>query len=365
MKKLKIIFSQYDDLKNPFYAGGGSLAVHEIARRFARNADVTVLTGNYKDAKDGFIDGVYYKRIGLPFAGPKFGQIIHHLLHPFNVKKLNHDIWLESFTPPFSVSLTPLYAKKPVIGLVHMLSGKEMRRKYKIPFNWIENLGLKKYKYFIVMNKTDRMSILKTNPNAIVKVIGNGINLPQIAGNKTPRHILFLGRIEISQKGLDLLIKAYALNQKKIILPLVFAGTGSDKEIKSLKKLINDNGLNNKVFLAGKVEGKKKSELLNRSMFVVVPSRQESFSITALEAISYGKPVISFDIDGLAWLPPDCRLISKKEDVKDFANLMYKLYSNKSLREKMSFKSVIFSKSFSWEKKFKAYSDFVNEVLLN
>lgn len=363
MKRLKIIFSEYDDINNPYYGGGGAFAVHEIAKRFAKNANVSVVNGNYNGAKDGKIDGVNYKRIGLSFAGPKIGQLIFHFILPFMVKKIEHDIWIESFTPPISTSFIPLFTNKPVIGLVHMLSGTDMRRKYRLPFDWLESIGLKKYKYFIVMNEADKEYILKINRRARVEVIGNGVDLPGRVGRVELQHILYLGRIEVNQKGLDLLIKAYSDKKDKIKIPLFIAGSGSEKEITVLQRLIDRYGLGEKVKLAGKVEGKQKADLLKKSLFVVVPSRQESFSITALEAISFGKPVISFDISGLSWLPRSCRLVSKREDTKIFGNLMHKLYSNKSLRKSMSKSALEFSKKFSWEKKFVSYYEFITKVL--
>ena len=363
MRKKRIVFSQYDDIKNPHYAGGGAYAVHEIAKRSAKNYKVTVVTGNYPNALTGISDGIKYMRLGPSFLGPKLGQLIYHILLPFAVKRTKHDIWLESFTPPFSTSFTPLFTDKPVVGLVHMLSGYDMRRKYRLPFDWVEKIGIKKYQNFIVMNKADREKILKINPGAKVEIIGNGLNLPRRVSKVDSQHILYLGRIEVDQKGLDLLIKAYSAYKNKIKLPLLIAGSGQGEELKHLNNLLDKNNIKKKVILTGRVSGKKKADLFKKAVFVVIPSRYETFSIVALEALSYGVPLLTFDLDGLSWIPKKCRLTADNENWKKFGRLIYRLYSDKSLRDRMSLSAKKASKNYSWDKKYKEYQKFIDEVI--
>lgn len=363
MKKLKIVFSQYDDINNPFYAGGGSRSVHELAKRFTKEFDVNVVTGNYKGAKDEIIDGVLYKRLGFNFVGPKIGQLVYHFLLLFAVKRTKHDVWIESFTPPFSTSLIPFFTKKPVIGLVHMLTGTDMKRKYKLPFDFIERFGLKVYKNFIMMNEVDKRKIQKVNSIANIAVLGNGINLPSKINRAKPQHILYIGRIEVNQKGLDLLLEAYSQYKDKIDFPLVIVGSGSEKSMKKLKRLINYYGLDSRVSLVGRVEGRKKVDLVNKSAFIVVPSRYETFSMVALEAMSYGTPLITFDIAGLRWIPINTRLVVNAFNTDELGRKMVQLSKNYKLRKKLSNNAIAFSKNYSWDDIFQRYLSFTNEVL--
>ncbi|MBX7180163.1 MAG: glycosyltransferase, partial [Saprospiraceae bacterium] len=121
----------YDDIKNPYYGGGGALAVHEVAKRLAaRQHEVLVLTGKYPGCKDEIIDGVQYKRIGFHLLDARVGQLAFHFSLPWYAARLQYDIWVESFTPPFSTALLPLFTNKPVVGLTHLLGGKAMKLKY-------------------------------------------------------------------------------------------------------------------------------------------------------------------------------------------------------------------------------------------
>jgi hypothetical protein len=107
MKK-SIIFSSYDDRRNPWYAGGGALAIHEVAKSLVQEYDIRVITGMYPGAKqEETIDGVVYQRIGLAFLGPQLGQLAYSLALLWQACSLHYDLWFDSFTPPFGVSLIP------------------------------------------------------------------------------------------------------------------------------------------------------------------------------------------------------------------------------------------------------------------
>ena len=125
--KPKIIISSYDDLKNPYYAGGGAVVVHEVFKRLKESYKVKVITGKYPGSIDEIVDGVVYERIGTNFFGPRLGQLIFQVILPFYALTEKFDLWVESFTPPFSTAFLPLFSKKPVVGLVHMLSAQDMQ----------------------------------------------------------------------------------------------------------------------------------------------------------------------------------------------------------------------------------------------
>lgn len=363
--KTKIVISNYDDLANPYYGGGGAVAVHQVAKRLAVNAQVTVLTGKYPGSKTQVVDGVFYKRIGWSGFGPRAGQLAFLAALPFYLKRQDFDLWLESLTPPFSTAFLPLFTDKPVIGLVHMLTGKDMRRKYKLPFDLLEAVGLARYRYFIVVSDQQKEELSRLNDTAKVEVIPNGVELGQNgpkAGVKK-EYILFIGRIEVDQKGLDLLLRAYGRISDKIDQKLIIAGGGTARETNRLQKLISQLGLESRVDLLGKIGGQEKSAAFEKSLFVVVPSRFETFSIVALEAFSYGLPLVSFDINGLGWIPATiCRKVTPFDEAA-LAREILRLIEDGTLREKMGRQSREFVKSYSWDRASQKYQAFFLNVL--
>lgn len=360
--KKEIIISNYDSTKNPYYGGGGATAIHEIASRLTKEFKVTVITGKFPKSRNEIIDGVFYKRIGFSFAGPKLGQIIYQLLLPFYGLVKYYDLWIESFTPPFSTNFLQLFTKKPVIGLVHMLAGDDMRRKYKLPFHLIENLGLKTYKRFIVLSNDTKEKIHTVNKKAQVEIISNGVNLPKSVPKKEKKHILFIGRIEVNQKGLDLLLKAQNIVYRKTGVKLFLAGRGIAGEERKLRQLLSRFKLKDGIKCVGKVVGKRKRYVFENAYFTVISSRYETFSIVALESLSYGLPIVCFDIDGFKWLP---RTVSQKAsafDERKFANAMVKMVKDTNLRNKMGERAKEFSRNYSWDGVSKKYLDFIYKV---
>ena len=107
-----------------------------------------------------------------------------------------------------------------------------------------------------------------------------------------------MGRIS-PEKGIEVLINAF----KDSSFQLKIAGTGDEIYVEKLKESSIDN-LN--IEFLGFTNGEQKVQLFRESSFLVIPSIcYESFGIVALEAYSYGKPVIASNIGGLPFIVKD------------------------------------------------------------
>ncbi len=117
-------------------------------------------------------------------------------------------------------------------------------------------------------------------------------NYPQWEGKKI---VLFLGRIHY-KKGLDLLIDAFAGALKEIsTLHLVLVGPDDEGHGRIFKNQIRQKGLDGHVTWIGYIEGDQKLALLRDSDVFCLPSRQENFCFSVLEAMAVGLPVIISD----------------------------------------------------------------------
>ncbi|HSW96325.1 MAG TPA: glycosyltransferase family 4 protein [Candidatus Saccharimonadales bacterium] len=364
MYKKQVIISSYDDLKNPYFAGGGAHAVHSVAKRLASSKyAVTVITGRYPGSKNESIEGVTYQRTGTSFLGAQLDQLTFQFCLPFHVITKRFDCWIESFTPPFSTTFLQLFTRKPVIGLVHMLSGEDMKRKYIFPFDLIEKIGLKTYKTIIVTSTTIKHKIQAINTKAKIVVISNGIEKIYVGKTNQREHILFLGRIEVNQKGIDLLLNAYAKIVNKIKYPLYLAGSGEKKEEAKLDRLMEVHAISKKIKRLGRVNDEEKETLYQNALFVVIPSRFETFSSVALEAMAHGRAIVCFDIDGLKWIPKNSSIKIKPFDEALFANAILTLVKDTKKTKEIGIAGQEYAKKLTWENITEEYEKVILSVL--
>ncbi len=361
---MNIIFSNYDDLKNPWYGGGGARAVHEVAMRLARGNSVTVITGTYPGAKDETLDGVSYARIGTGKFGPFVGQAIYQTLLPWQAFRRRYDIWIESFTPPFSTAFLPWFTRRPVVGVTHSLSGRDMSKKYHLPFQLLETLGLQLYSNVITLTEYQKSKVLAANKKINVRIIPNGlpkqiIERPAVHGEK---HILFLGRIDIVQKGLDVLLSAYSQISKIFPYPLIIAGNGPEHEQNKLKELIQSFRLEGRVQCAGRVEGEAKFKLFEQAVCTVMPSRSEGFPLVALEAMACGSPLIVSDIPGLQWVPQSCSEHVDGLTAEAFVATLNELLGDQVKRTRMSEAARREAQDYNWDKITAEYTQVVSDL---
>jgi phosphatidylinositol alpha-mannosyltransferase len=343
-----VVISIFDDIDNPHYGGGGATVVQQVATRLAKDYHVTVYCGSYAGSTGSRVrDGVRYVFLPVGWAGPRGGQLLFQLLLPVIALVRRPDLWVESLTPPFFTSLLPLISPTPVVALVQMLGGADMARKYRLPFAIVEHWGLGLYRHFIVLNETDRAAVRRWSERATCALIPNGATRPRVEQSTFGRgdHILFLGRIDVRQKGLDLLLAA--VREDPPPLPLVIAGSGTRHEERILRELLKP--VHQHVRLAGRVCGAEKDDLLRNCAFVVVPSRFETFSLSALEAMTYGKPVVCFDLPQLDWIAADCGVRVPPFDIRALSAAMRTLSTQPERRSALGRRAYALSRDYDWD----------------
>jgi glycosyltransferase involved in cell wall biosynthesis len=128
---------------------------------------------------------------------------------------------------------------------------------------------------------------------ARIEEIPNGVDLPALNREPQKRDCwVFMGRLAVDHKGLDRMVRAYAICRKKgVSLPrLVLAGPDFRDGRKFLLDLISANGLEQDIELPGPVRGKDKEMLLNRASLFLHTSRWEGLPLAMLDAMAYGAP---------------------------------------------------------------------------
>ncbi len=280
---------------------------------------------------------------------------------PFVVPRIKADVILECFTAPISTMFTPLFTKIPVIGMSVSFEAERFSHLYHLPLQAVEKFGARFYRYFIAFTKSLEEKMKRYNPQVVTTLIPHGVDKSYLSIKQTtPLFLLYLGRLDMSQKGIDLLLEAYKNCAKEITLPLHIAGNGPDKA--KIMERIKELDLSNQVKLIGSLDEKQKILAFTQAAGVVIPSRQESFCLVALEALASGLPVVSFAIPGLSWITSGLSKTVPSFEVEKFGKELVWLSTQKdSLENKQARKN--FAKQFTWDIVAEKYEQFCQKVV--
>lgn len=363
-RRKRVIVSIYDDPLNPHYAGGGPLVIQRIVESLVDRYDVVVVTGGHRHAHRSKRHRATYIPLQLGWAGPRIGQLLYTAMLMLIAPLARYDLWIESFTPPISSSFIPLVTRRPVIGLAQALSGRAMAHRYGLGlFPLVERLAVRAYSDIVVFNDYDWAQVSRWSPGSRVHHIPNVVRSvlpPDTPTAADGRYALYLGRIEFDQKGLGLLFEAYG-RLSDSALPLVIAGSGRATELQTLRKALTSSGP--RVSWLGYVDGAEKQAALADCAFVVIPSREESFCLVALEALAHGRPVVHFDLPQLAWIPQDCGVKIARFDVEELAAGIHALSLDLSRRATAGCNAYGFAQRFHGSQAEDPYGDLIDGVL--
>lgn len=147
------------------------------------------------------------------------------------------------------------------------------------------------------VSPSERARLCDLFPAANVVMIPNAVPVStvRVASAADPSgHFLFVGRLAIDHKGLDLLIRGYALAaQIRAQIPgLVLAGPDFRGSLARLEKLVDELDLSSRVKFIGPVFGEAKEALSRTARAFVHTSRWEGLPFAALEAMALGLPLI-------------------------------------------------------------------------
>ncbi|MBY6037099.1 glycosyltransferase family 4 protein [Fictibacillus nanhaiensis] len=205
--------------------------------------------------------------------------------------------------------------------------------------------GRKKYCHFI-LNKIDRLIVLseewkKYFANIVdserILVLYNGVHTVQHLTddrNNDPFIVLFLGRLGKRKGTYDLLDAIKILKEKEVPFKFWLAGDG---EIDEIKDIVKKEKLEGYVEILGWINGSQKTDLLQKSDVLVLPSYNEGLPMAILEAMDYGMAVISTPVGGIPEVIKEGvnGYLVDPGDVKGLAEKFVTLANNPSLLRSM------------------------------
>jgi len=198
---------------------------------------------------------------------------------------------------------------------------------------------LKKFnKLTVVSNDIKKQLVNKCNFNKNkIHVIHNGINLPKLKQGRKDSNIFIIGSAGrlFPVKDYPLMVEiAKEIKNKTDCIKFELAGDGPEHQ--TLRNLIKKNGLENTFVLKGHVHDIAKF-YQNLDIYLST-SVHEGISMSVLEAMSYGIPVVAPDVGGFSEIIKNGNegYLINTRNPKNFANKCCLLYNNKQLNKNIS-----------------------------
>lgn len=359
---MRVLHTIYDHPDNPWVGGGGAIRALELNRRLVRRGhEVTVLSGAFPGARDGSEDGMDFRFLGNPAGYLKSTfSFAYHANRFAKSRAREYDVVVEDFAPWNPVFTYRIEQIPAVLHVNHREGGNLLKRRPMsgLPFYLLEKYYPSRFRHVTALSDWTRRKI--GIDDALVLPAGIGEDLVDEGGSAPSasdreKYVIFLGRLEINNKGLDALMEAARrLGNVRILL----AGRGRDEQ--KLREMASGMP----VEFLGFVTEEEKRGLLKRASALVLPSRFEGWGITVLEAAAFGTPVVVSDIPELAYSVDDGYGVSfRTGNPLDLADKLRALLGDVAARANMGRKAFEAARRHTWDKVADIYEEYLTGVI--
>lgn len=330
-----------------------------------------IITSSFLSKKFSHIRLIIFEIVSL-VGGCKRVLKINHLQGTKNIIYSASDFWPDS-VPAFILKLRNpdvkwiagfyLFAPKPwqkdspyradfmkwLIGLLYWLT--------QFPIYYL----VKKHAdYIFVTSEPDiKRFITKKRSSDKIVVIRGGVDTREANEYLNSTHVIpiierrydavFIGRFHYQKGTLELIDIWQLVCNKKPDAKLAMIGVGSlEKEIKEKIRMLN---LEKNIELLGFKDGEEKYEIFKQSKIVVHPATYDSGGMAACEAMAWGLPGVSFDLEALKTYYPKGMLKTWCYDLNKFADNIIELLENKESYGKNSRDATNWAREWAWDKK--------------
>ncbi|PWF99476.1 glycosyltransferase [Levilactobacillus bambusae] len=161
----------------------------------------------------------------------------------------------------------------------------------------------------------------------------------QVTEGAPDHQLLCVGRLAKDRRpemALQVFKRVVAVNPEARMSLIGYAS--STEYLEELKQLAKDLEVDSAVDFAGYLSDDQLGERYATGRVLLSPAKQEAFGITALEAMSYGVPVIAFDVPDTASLIHTGKngVLVPEADLKEMANQVLNLLTDQSRWQTLS-----------------------------
>ncbi len=116
----------------------------------------------------------------------------------------------------------------------------------------------------------------------------------------------------------------------------------------NINQWIYEYGLNGRVFPLGYVTSKQLATLYANALFLAMPSLYEGFGLPIVEAMSFGKPVLTSNVSSMPEVAGEAAFLADPLDEQSIA-LGLKSLLDKNKRDKLAEKAKQNANKFNWQ----------------
>lgn len=371
---MNILIFSWRDPRHPLAGGAEQVVLEHCKGWIEAGHTVTWFSSKFDSSRvQDVVDGVSVVRSGNQYLGVQMTAFLYYLRN-----KNKYDIVIDQFHGiPF---FTPLYVKKPILGLIQEVAGKVwLLNPLPFPMNLIVGLVglifepfvflLYKNTSFMTGSESAKREVAKFGiPLTNITVVPHGVILPKIKTEhidpKIPT-ITYLGILS-KDKGVEDVIKSfYELEKLGNYQFWMIGKPETDVYFARLKRIVNNLKLNDKIKFWGYVSQDKKYELLSKSSFLINPSVHEGWGLVNIEANVVGTPVVSYKSAGLVDSVSDgvSGIIVRNNTPLEIATAIKNSLSDEKSYNKLKTGAVKWSSNFSWGFSKKKSLDLIQKLI--
>lgn len=230
--------------------------------------------------------------------------------------------------------------------LLNSYAALNLKKKYNLPVVAIEHWSevnkdiLKSYVQYLGNNVYSTVDKVISVSDSLKSMIYKHFNVDSLVvhnlvgegfGYKLPSYHTSFNFVTVGSlfhiKGYDILIEAFAKIAHGNNFKLTIVGDGNQRTL--LQQLIVKHNLQSKVLLVGRKSRPEVADILANSDVYVSSSRNENFSVSVLEALSVGLPVVATICGGIKeCINGSNGLLVPTEDVNALSSAMLKITQN-------------------------------------
>ena len=203
----------------------------------------------------------------------------------------------------------------------------------------------------VCVSKSTAHDLAQYNPMLSDKIITiyPGANEAEKRTTGKNSFLLFVGTME-PRKNLKTLIDAYAALSESLRnkVPLTIVGGHGWGRV-NLNSYINDRGLEQNITLITNANDEEINQLYADCYCLLMPSLYEGFGLPLVEAMKYGKPVITSNISSMPEVAGNAGLLVNPKDISSISCQIKRLITDKVLYSQLSENAQSRAKLFSWE----------------